>query len=94
MAGKVRASHILVKTEEEAKVILYDVTTGGKDFGAVAKEKSQCPSGKNGGDLGWFRRGQMVKHLEDAAFSLKPGEISQPVITEFGWHIIKLEEAK
>ena len=93
MAGKVRASHILVKTEEEAKVILYDVTHG-KDFGAVAKEKSQCPSGKSGGDLGWFGRGQMVREFEDAAFSLKPGEISKPIKTQFGWHIIKLEESK
>ncbi len=93
MASKVHAKHILVKTEDEAKVILYDVTHG-KAFEDVAKEKSLCPSGKSGGDLGWFGRGQMVKEFEDAAFSLKPGAISQPVKTQFGWHLIKVEEAK
>jgi len=94
MASKVHARHILVKTEDEAKVILYDVTSGGKDFSAVAKEKSLCPSGKQGGDLGWFGRGQMVKEFEDAAFSLEPGKISQPVKTQFGWHLIKVEGKK
>lgn len=94
MAGKVHAKHILVKTEEEAKVVLYDVTTGGKAFGDVAKEKSQCPSGKDGGDLGWFGRGQMIKEFENVAFSLEVGKISQPVKTQFGWHIIKVEETK
>ena len=94
MANKVHAKHILVKTEEEAKEVLYDITTGGKDFSDVAKEKSQCPSGKNGGDLGWFGRSQMVKEFEDAAFSLEVGKVSQPVKTQFGWHIIKVEGTK
>ena len=93
MGSKVRALHILVKTEQEAFGISYDVNHG-KDFEAVAKEKSICPSGKKGGDLGWFGRGQMAKEFEQAAFALKPGEISKPVKTQFGWHIIKVVEAK
>ena len=65
MANKVNASHILVKTEPEANVVLYDVTHG-KSFEEVAKEKSLCPSRKQGGNLGWFARGQMVKEFENA----------------------------
>jgi parvulin-like peptidyl-prolyl isomerase len=94
MTTQVHARHILVKTEDEAKTILYDVTIGKKDFGAVAAEKSLCPSKRQGGDLGWFGRGQMVKEFETAAFALKPGEISKPVKTQFGYHIIKVEEVK
>lgn len=93
MARQVRARHILVKTEDEASVISYDLSHG-KDFEEVAKEKSLCPSGKKGGDLGWFGRGQMVKEFEDAAFSLQKGEISRPVKTQFGWHLIKVEETR
>ena len=91
MPKKVRALHILVKTEEEAQAARYDVTHG-KDFGEVAKEKSLCPSGKKGGDLGWFGRNQMVKEFEQAAFALSPDEISKPVKTQFGWHVIKVVE--
>lgn len=94
MAKKIHAKHILVKTEGEANEVLYDVTVSGKDFSEVAKEKSICPSGKQGGDLGWFGRGQMVKEFEEAAFVLEVGKISKPVKSEFGWHIIKVEEAK
>ncbi len=93
MASKVHALHILVKTEQEAFGLLYDINHG-KDFGEVAKAKSLCPSGKSGGDLGWFGRNQMVKEFETAAFSMEPGEISKPVKTQFGWHIIKVIEAK
>ena len=92
MPNKVNASHILVKTEQEANVILYDVTHG-KDFAEIAKEKSLCPSKKKGGNLGWFSRGQMVKEFETAAFSLNKGEISKPIKTQFGWHIIRLEDS-
>ena len=91
MAQKVNASHILVKTESDANVVLYDVTHG-KIFEEVAKERSLCPSGKKGGNLGWFGRNQMVKEFETAAFALKKGEISKPVKTQFGWHIIKVNE--
>lgn len=93
MVSKVKASHILVKTEQEAFGVLYDINHG-KDFEAVAKEKSLCPSAKDGGDLGWFGRGQMVKEFEQAAFALKQGELSKPVKTQFGYHIIKVVETK
>ena len=93
MVTKLHAAHILVKTEQEALGVLYDVKNG-KDFSTVAKEKSMCPSAKQGGDLGWFGRGMMVKEFEAAAFALKPGELSRPVKTQFGWHVIKVIEAK
>ena len=92
MPSKIHAAHILVKTEQEAFVALYDVKN--KDFGEIAKERSICPSAKKGGDLGWFGKNQMVKEFETAAFGLKPGEISKPIKTQFGWHIIKVIEAK
>ncbi|PIN75975.1 peptidylprolyl isomerase [Candidatus Woesearchaeota archaeon CG10_big_fil_rev_8_21_14_0_10_37_12] len=90
---KVHAKHILVKTEQEASAIRFDLNQG-KSFEEIAKEKSLCPSGKKGGDLGWFGRGQMVKEFESAAFSLSVGELSKPVKTQFGWHLIKVEEKK
>lgn len=93
MPSQVHALHILVKTEDEAFQALFDVNHG-KDFGEVAKQKSLCPSGKKGGDLGWFGRGQMVKEFETTAFSLKPNEVSKPVKTQFGYHIIKVVEVK
>jgi peptidyl-prolyl cis-trans isomerase C len=91
MATKINASHILVKTEEEAKSILADLNNG-KSFEELAKLKSTCPSGKNGGVLGWFTHGQMVKEFEKAAFNMKKGQISQPVKTQFGYHIIKVND--
>ena len=91
--AKVHASHILVKTEQEANVALFDVTHG-KAFADVAREISLCPSRKQGGDLGWFGRGMMVKEFEQAAFSLKKGEISKPVKTQFGWHLITVTDTQ
>jgi peptidyl-prolyl cis-trans isomerase C len=91
MPSQVNASHILVKTEQEANIAYYDVTHG-KNFEDVAKERSLCPSKKNGGNLGWFSKGRMVKEFETAAFILKKGEISRPVKTQFGWHIIKVND--
>ena len=91
MTTEVRASHILVKTEEEAKN-LYDEIKNGASFAKLAEEKSLCPSGQNGGDLGFFGKGMMVKPFEDAAFSLNVGEFSQPVQTQFGWHLIQLTD--
>ena len=91
MTTSIRASHILVKTEEEAKK-LYDEIQNGASFAKIAEENSLCPSGQNGGDLGFFGKGMMVKPFEDAAFSLNVGEISQPVQTQFGWHLIQLTD--
>ena len=91
MVRKVHALHILVKTEQEALGISYDLKRGG-DFESIAKDKSLCPSGKKGGDLGCFGKNMMVKEFEVVAFVLKPGEISKPVKTQFGWHIIKVLE--
>ena len=93
MPSQVQALHILVKKEDDAFGLLYDINHG-KNFGEIARAKSLCPSGKKGGDLGWFRKGQMVKEFETAAFAMKPGETSKPVKTQFGWHSIKVVEAK
>jgi peptidyl-prolyl cis-trans isomerase C len=91
MTTEIRASHILVKTEQEAKD-LYNEISNGKSFAEIAEEKSLCPSGQNGGDLGFFGKGMMVKPFEDAAFSLEIGELSQPVETQFGWHLIQVTD--
>lgn len=88
MADKIHCAHILVKTEQEARSIL-DQLNKGISFSKIAMEKSLCPSKRKGGDLGMFGRGQMVREFEQAAFSLQKGQISQPVKTDFGWHIIK-----
>jgi peptidyl-prolyl cis-trans isomerase C len=90
---EVRARHILVKTEQEAKDLVKQLK-GGADFVELAKKSSDGPSAQTGGDLGYFARGQMVKPFEDAAFTLKAGEISAPVQTEFGWHVIKVEDKR
>lgn len=92
---EVHARHILVKTEDEANAILKELAAGG-DFQAIAKEKSQDPGSKaNGGDLGFFAKGQMVPEFEAEAFTLKPGETSTKAVkTQFGWHIIKVEERR
>jgi parvulin-like peptidyl-prolyl isomerase len=88
MADKVHCAHILVKTEQEVKSIL-DQLNRGASFSKLAMEKSLCPSKKRGGDLGTFGRGQMIREFEQAAFALQKCQISQPVKTQFGWHIIK-----
>jgi peptidyl-prolyl cis-trans isomerase C len=84
---QVRASHILVKTEEEAKKIISEIKSY-EDFCRLAEQHSLCPSGKSGGDLGFFRRGKMVKSFEDAAFAIQVGNFTTPVKTQFGYHII------
>lgn len=93
MVNKVRASHILVKDEDEARAVAYDVKNG-KDFAETAKEKSLCSSKKKGGDLGWFGRNQMVKEFEQACFNGNKGDIIGPVKTQFGYHIIRIEDTK
>ncbi|MEJ8570322.1 peptidylprolyl isomerase [Microbaculum marinum] len=88
---RVRARHILVETEDEAKEIKKQLDEGG-DFAALAREKSKDPgSGKEGGELGWFTKEEMVPEFAEAAFALEPGQISEPVKSDFGWHIIKTE---
>ncbi len=91
MLKEVRASHILVKTEDEAKKLREDINAGKISFEDAARQISLCPSGHEGGDLGFFKRGVMVKPFEDAAFAMKEvGEVSEPVETQFGWHLIQL----
>lgn len=91
---EIHARHILVEKEDEAKAII-DKLAKGEKFEDIAKTASKDPgSGANGGDLGFFSKGQMVKPFEEAAFALKPGEVSKPVQSQFGWHIIRLEEKR
>ena len=86
--NKVHCAHILVKTEKEANVVMDRLRHGAK-FGSIAKAVSICPSGKNGGDLGTFSRGKMIKEFETAAFGLDKGQTSGIVKTQFGYHIIR-----
>ena len=85
---QVRCAHILVRSRGEA-LELIEKLKAGESFEALAQEHSQCPSKRAGGDLGKFGRGAMVKEFEQAAFALEKGEVSEPVMTEFGWHVIK-----
>ena len=87
------ASHILVKEEDQAKTILEDIN-GGKNFEDLAKEHSIGPTGKNGGNLNWFDLGSMVPEFSTALMVLSEGDISQPVKTKFGWHLIKLNNTR
>ena len=87
------ASHILVATEEEAQNLI-DQLNDGADFVALAQEFSTGPSGPNGGALGWFGTGMMVPEFETAVAGLEAGEISAPVQTQFGWHVVKLNESR
>ncbi len=87
------ASHILVETEEDALAIIAEIA-GGAEFAAVAREKSTGPSGPNGGNLGWFGVGAMVPSFEAAVVALEIGDVSAPVQTQFGWHVIILNEKR
>lgn len=87
------ASHILVETEEDAAALVTELE-GGADFAELAMEKSTGPSGPRGGELGWFGTGAMVPPFEEAVVSLEVGAISAPVQTQFGWHVIKLNETR
>ena len=87
------ASHILVESKEDA-LDIKDQLDSGADFAEMAKEKSTGPSGPNGGSLGWFGEGRMVPEFEEAVKSLEPGQISDPVATQFGWHLIQLSDKR
>ncbi|WP_120503346.1 peptidylprolyl isomerase [Sulfitobacter mediterraneus] len=87
------ASHILVETEEEALAIKAELD-GGADFAEMAREKSTGPSGPGGGSLGWFGKGMMVPSFEAAVIAMEPGAVSEPVETQFGWHVIMLNETR
>jgi peptidyl-prolyl cis-trans isomerase C len=92
-APQVRAAHILLPTREEAEVARARVTEDGEDFATVARELSiDEASAANGGELGWFTREEMVAPFAEAAFALEPGAISEPVESEFGWHVIQVQE--
>jgi peptidyl-prolyl cis-trans isomerase C len=90
---EVHARHILVPTEQEAKDIEAELKKG-TDFATLAKEKSKDPGAADGGDLGYFTKDQMVPEFSDVAFKLEKGQISDPVHTQFGWHIIKVEDKR
>ena len=88
MSEKVRASHILLESKDKAENIQEQLDNG-KSFEKLAKEASECPSSEKGGDLGWFGKGKMAKPFERKAFEIDEDEISEPVKTQFGWHLIK-----
>ncbi|MCC9620847.1 peptidylprolyl isomerase [Thalassospira sp. MA62] len=91
---EIHARHILLENEEDAKAVIAELDDGA-DFAELAEEKSTGPSGPNGGDLGYFARGAMVPEFSEAAFALEPGAYSkEPVQTQFGWHVIKVEDVK
>ena len=85
--------HILTKTKGQARAIKMRLNNG-EGFKALAKQFSNCPSGKVGGDLGYFGRGQMVPEFERAAFETPKGEVSDPIQTDFGWHVIKVVDKR
>ncbi|HKL70923.1 peptidylprolyl isomerase [Salibaculum sp.] len=87
------ASHILVETQEEAAEI-KDLVVGGADFAETAQERSTGPSGSSGGELGWFGPGMMVAPFEEALTTMETGDVSEPVQTQFGWHIVKLNDTR
>ena len=99
IAGKpgepeVHARHILVANEADATAIIAELKKGG-DFAAIAKARSSDPGAAQGGDLGWFKKGDMLPEFSEAAFALKPGEVSdKPVHTSYGWHVIQVEERR
>ncbi len=93
-ADSVRASHILVQEEKDASIIKDAISHQIISFEEAAQKYSKCPSGRNGGDLGYFERGKMVPAFENAAFSLPVGEVSAPVKTNFGYHLIKVYDVK
>jgi peptidyl-prolyl cis-trans isomerase C len=90
---EVRARHILVESEDEAKQIVDELKKGG-DFAEIAKKKSKDPGAQDGGDLGYFTKEQMVPEFSKVAFEIEPGKVSDPVKSQFGWHVIKVEDKR
>jgi len=90
---EVHARHILVETEDEAKAVIEELKKGA-DFAELAKKKSKDPGASDGGDLGFFTKDQMVPEFSTAAFALEPGKVSEPIKSQFGWHVIKVEEKR
>lgn len=93
MVKSVNASHILVSNKRDAEGIMIRLTKG-EDFAELAKRFSKCPSKSKGGNLGWFGKGDMVPEFEQACFAAQKGEVVGPVKTEFGFHIIKINDQK
>ena len=87
------ARHILVESEDEAKQVIEELKKGG-DFAELAKKKSKDPGASDGGDLGYFTKEQMVPEFSNVAFTLEAGKISDPVKSQFGWHVIKVEDKR
>ena len=85
------ASHILVKSKGEATQLAANIKKF-KDFQKTARKKSDCPSGQKGGDLGWFRKGQMVNEFEEAVWTMPVASVSEPIKTQFGYHLIWVHE--
>jgi peptidyl-prolyl cis-trans isomerase C len=92
--SEVRASHILVESETEAAQLRQEIVGGQKEFAEAAKAVSKCPSGRNGGDLGFFGRGRMVPEFDQAAFTQPVGEVSEPIKTQFGYHLLVVTETR
>lgn len=93
MPTQVRASHILVKSLKEAEDLKAKLAAG-STFGQLAAAHSECPSGRTGGDLGWFGKGMMVREFETACFSMNVDDVSEPIKTQFGYHLIQLTGSK
>lgn len=92
---EIRARHILVSSEADARAALAEARRPGADFAEIARRRSTGPGSREGGDLGWFKRGDMIPEFAEAAFALQPGQISpNPVRTQFGWHVIRVEERR
>lgn len=89
MGKKAKARHILVKTQQACEDLKGQLG-GGADFADLARKHSQCPSGKNGGDLGEFRPGQMVPEFDRVVFSCEVGKVQGPLQTKFGWHLVEV----
>ena len=91
---QVRAAHILVKTQDEAAKLREKIVAGEMKFEDAAAQYSECPSGARGGDLGYFGRGMMVKEFEVPSFSEPVGTVTEPIQTQFGWHLIHVIDKK